>query len=69
MFLSVANWEEISQKLYDAEMYEDTLASEGESERGEVYTSDEVKRIIEADLKKYASHANPKKRTRKQEVA
>ena len=54
VFLSAADWEKISQKLYDAEIYEDILVSEGESERGEVYTHDEVKRMIEADLKKLA---------------
>ena len=52
VFLSAADWEKISQKLYDAEIYEDILVSEGESERGEVYTHDEVKRMIKADLKK-----------------
>ena len=54
VLLSTADWEKISQKIYDAEIYEDILVSEGESERGEVYTNDEVKRIIEADLKKLA---------------
>ena len=54
VFLSAADWEKICQKLYDAEIYEDILVSEGESERGEVYTHDEVKRMIEADLKKLA---------------
>lgn len=54
VFLSAADWEKICQKLYDAETYEDILVSEGESERGEVYTHDEVKRMIEADLKKLA---------------
>ena len=54
VFLSAADWEKISQKIYDAEIYEDILVSEGESERGEVYTHDEVKRMIEADLKKLA---------------
>ena len=54
VFLSAADWEKICQKLYDAEVYEDILVSEGESERGEVYTHDEVKRMIEADLKKLA---------------
>ena len=55
VFLSAADWEKICQKLYDAEVYEDILVSEGESERGEVYTHDEVKRMIEADLKKLAN--------------
>jgi prevent-host-death family protein len=54
VFLSAADWEKICQKLYDAEVYEDILVSEGEAERGEVYTHDEVKRMIESDLKKLA---------------
>lgn len=54
VFLSAADWEKICQKLYDAEVYEDILVSEGESERGEVYTHDEIKRMIKADLKKLA---------------
>ena len=52
VFLSAADWEKISQKIDDAEIYEDILVSEGESERGEMYTQDEVKRMVEADLKK-----------------
>ena len=59
VFLSAADWEKISQKIYDAEIYEDILVSEGESERGEVYTHDEVKRMIEADLKKLAKDRKP----------
>lgn len=55
VFLSVADWEKICQKMYDAEVYEDILVSEGESERGEVYTHDEVKRMIAADLKKLSN--------------
>ena len=54
VFLSAADWEKICQKMHDADVYEDILVSEGESERGEVYTHDEVKRMIEADLKKLA---------------
>ena len=55
VFLSAADWENICQKMYDAEVYEDILVSEGESERGEVYTHDEVKRMIAADLKKLSN--------------
>ena len=55
VFLSAADWEKICQKMYDAEVYEDILVSEGESERGEVYTHDEVKRMIAADLKKLSN--------------
>ena len=69
VFLSAADWEKISQKLHDAEVYEDILVSEGESERGEVYTSEEVKRMLEADLKKLTPRGKSKKRSRKVEVA
>lgn len=69
VFLSAADWEKINQKIYDAETYEDILVSEGESERGEVYTSEEVKRIIEADLKKLTSRGSSKKSVKKQKVA
>ena len=69
VFLSAADWEKINQKIYDAEVYEDILVSEGESERGEVYTSEEVKRMLEADLKKLATRGNSKKSAKKQKVA
>ena len=71
VFLSAADWEKICQKLYDAEVYEDILVSEGESERGEVYTHDEVKRMIQADLKKLSKgHKTASKRPPKnREVA
>ena len=52
VFLSAAQWEKITEKLYNAELYEDILVSEGESERGEVYTQDEVKRMLDNELKK-----------------
>ena len=71
VFLSAADWEKICQKMYDAEVYEDILVSEGESERGEVYTHDEVKRMIQADLKKLSKgHKTASKRPPKnREVA
>ena len=61
VFLSAAEWEKISEKLYNAELYEDILVGEGESERGEVYTQDEVKRM----LKKLSSRKSAKKRIQK----
>ena len=71
VFLSAADWENICQKMYDSEIYEDILVSEGESERGEVYTHDEVKRMIQADLKKLSKgHKTASKRPPKnREVA
>ena len=69
VFLSAAEWEKITEKLYNAELYEDILVSEGESERGEVYTQDEVKRMLDNELKKITSRKSTKKRTQKLAVA
>ena len=69
VFLSAAEWEKINEKLYNAELYEDILGSEGESERGEVYTQDEVKRMLDDELKKLTSRKSTKKRTQKLAVA
>ena len=69
VFLSAAEWEKISEKLYNAELYEDILVREGESERGEVYTQDEVKRMLDDELKKLNSRKDPKKRSKKLAVA
>ena len=69
VFLSAAQWEKITEKLYNAELYEDILVSEGESERGEVYTQDEVKRMLDNELKKITSRKSTKKRTQKLAVA
>ena len=69
VFLSAAQWEKITEKLYNAELYEDILVSEGESERGEVYTQDEVKRMLNNELKKITSRKSTKKRTQKLAVA
>lgn len=69
VFLSAAQWEKITEKLYNAELYEDILVSEGESERGEVYTQDEVKRMLDNELKKITSGKSTKKRTQKLAVA
>ena len=71
VFLSAADWEKICQKLYDAEASEDVLVSEGEIERGEVYTHEEVKQILDKELKKLKSGKRmaSKKRTQKLAVA
>ena len=61
VFLSAADWEKICQKMYDAEIYEDILVSEGESKRGEVYTHDEVKRMMAKHIKKYKPRTNTDK--------
>ena len=64
VFLSAEEWEKITEKLYNAELYEDILVGEGESERGEVYTQDEVKRMTDAIIKNAVKHSHAKKRTR-----
>ena len=69
VFLSAEEWEKITEKLYNAEVYEDILVSEGESERGEVYTQDEVKQMLNAELKKLSSRKSSKNRTKKLAVA
>ena len=63
VFLSAAEWEKISEKLYNAELYEDILVGEGESERGEVYTQDEVKRMTDEVIKKVTKHSHAKRHT------
>jgi prevent-host-death family protein len=46
VFLNATDWEAICQKLHDAETYEGFLISEGQSQRGEVKSHEEVKRMI-----------------------
>ena len=67
VFLDVADWEKIAEKLYHAELCEDLIVGEGEIERGETYTADDVGKLIDADMKKLARRA--KRRTQKLAVA
>lgn len=67
VFLDVADWEKIAEKLYHAELCEDLIVGEGEIERGETYTADDVGKLIDADMKKLARSA--KRRTQKLAVA
>jgi len=69
VFLDAADWEKIAEKLYNAEVFEDILASEGESERGEVYTSDEVRKVVDDDLRKHSRPRTKKAKTQKLRVA
>lgn len=69
VFLDAADWEKIAEKLYNAEVYEDILASEGESERGEVYTSDEVSKLVNDDLRKLSRPRTRKGKTQRLKVA
>ena len=50
-------------------MYEDILVGEGESERGEVYTTEEVMRMTDEAIKKATKPIRTKKRTQKLAVA
>lgn len=67
VFLDVADWEKIAEKLYHAELCEDLIVGEGEIERGETYTADDVGKLIDADMKKLAR--STKRRTQKLAVA
>jgi len=69
VFLSAEEWEKITEKLYNAEVYEDILVGEGESERGEVYTTEEVMRMTDEAIKKATKPIRTKKRTKKLAVA
>jgi prevent-host-death family protein len=69
VFLSAEEWEKITEKLYNAEVYEDILVSEGESERGEVYTTEEVMRMTDEAIKSATRPPRAKKRTQKLSVA
>lgn len=69
VFLSAEDWEKISEKLYNAEVYEDILVAEGESDRGEVYTTDEVMRMTDAAIKKASKPPRSQKRTQRLAVA
>ena len=69
VFLSAAQWDKITEKMYKAELYEDIIVSEGESERGEVYTQDEVKKMLDDELEKLTSRKSTKKRKQKLAVA
>ena len=63
VFMDASDWERIAEKLYHAELCEDLIVGEGEIERGETYTADDVRRMIDDDLKKLSKSA--KRRTQK----
>ena len=52
VFLSAAEWEKISEKLYNAEVYEDILVGEGEVERGETISHEDFMKEVRASRKK-----------------
>ena len=67
VFMDAADWERIAEKLYHAELCEDLIVGEGEIERGETYTADDVRRMIDNDLGKLSK--STKRRTQKLAVA
>ena len=67
VFMDASDWERIAEKLYHAELCEDLIVGEGEIERGETYTADDVMRMIDDDLKKLSKPT--KRRTQKLDVA
>ena len=73
VFLSAADWESITNKLSRIALYEDYLIGEGESQRNELVSQEEVNREIDAVLRKYepapTKKAKGKRRTQKIEAA
>lgn len=57
VFLNASDWEKICRKLQDAETYEGFLISEGQSQRGEVKSHDQVKRMANTRSKRRAATA------------
>ena len=55
VFVNASTWDEIQEKLEKLEAYEDLLAAEGEADRGEVYTSDDARRIMNDHIAKHIS--------------
>ncbi len=55
VFVNASTWDEIQEKLEKLETYEDLLVAEGEADRGETYTQDEVDRIMKQHIAKRAS--------------
>ena len=49
VFVNPSTWDEIQEKLEKMEAYEDLLVAEGEADCGEVYTVDEVERMMSGD--------------------
>lgn len=55
VFMDLATFEEIREKLEKMEAYEDLLVAEGEADRGEVYTVDEVERMMNDHIAKHVA--------------
>lgn len=55
VFMDLATFEELREKIEKMEAYADLLAAEGEADRGEVYTIDEVERMMEKHISKHTA--------------
>lgn len=55
VFVNASTWDEIQEKLEKLETYEDILVAEGEADRGEVYTSDDARRMMNDHIAKHIS--------------
>ncbi len=61
VFLSATEWEKVCQKLQDCKTYEGFLISEGQSQRGEVKSHDQVKRMVRGHAKRRTDAAKRKR--------
>ena len=55
VFVNASTWDEIQEKLDKLEAYEDILVAEGEADRDEVYTPEEVERMMAKHIAKHAA--------------
>ena len=55
VFVNASTWDEIQEKLEKMEAYEDLLVAEGEADRGEVYTTAEVERMMNDHIAKHVA--------------
>jgi len=69
VFISIADWEKICERLHKADIYEDIIAAEGEIERGETVSHEDAMRMVETELKKATRKPRSKKRTQRIEAA
>ena len=67
VFLDAADWEALMARVVKLEAMEDILAAEGDSERGETYTTEEVRASLHAVRQKASSPH--KRKTSKASVA
>jgi len=61
VFMDLVAFEEIREKLEKMEAYEDLLVSEGEVDRGETFTTEEVMKAARAEIDKVAKAKGTRK--------